>query len=130
MAMGRAGCGGGRMPAIQGVFRDRASGLRADRPGPEKMLPAVAERQVTVVRVRHEDRLARFGAGWPRRLLAVRGATVGVLHPEARGGREELPEDFICLVTAFAGRLHGMRSAAARRRLPAESGRCLPGGGR
>jgi len=112
------------------VFRDRASGLREDRPGLEKMLSAVADRQVTVVRVTHEDRLARFGAGWLRRLLAVHGATVEVLHAKAQGGREELLEDFISLVTTFAGRLYGMRSAAARKRLLAESGRCSPGGGR
>ena len=55
------------------VFRDRASGLREDRPGLEKMLSAAADRQVTVVRVTHEDRLARFGAGRLRRLLAESG---------------------------------------------------------
>jgi hypothetical protein len=53
-----------------------------------------------------------------------------VLRPKARGGREELPGDFIWLVIAFAGRLYGMRSAAVRRRLLAASGRCRPGGGR
>ena len=110
------------------VFRDRASGLREDRPGLEKLLSAAAERQVTLVRVTHEDRLARFGAGWLRRLLAVHGATVEILHPKAQGGREELLEDFISLVTTFAGRLYGMRSAAARKRLLAESDRCPPGG--
>jgi excisionase family DNA binding protein len=109
------------------VFRDRASGLREDRPGLEKMLLAAADGQVTVVRVTHEDRLARFGSGWLRRLLAVHGVTVEVLHPKAQGGREELLEDFISLVTTFAGRLYGMRSAAARRRLFAESDRCSPG---
>jgi excisionase family DNA binding protein len=112
------------------VFRDRASGLREDRPGLEKLLVAAADGQVTVVRVTHEDRLARFGAGWLRRLLAVHGATVEVLHPKAQGGREELLEDFVSLVTTFAGRLYGMRSAAARRRLLAESDRRPPGGGR
>jgi len=112
------------------VFRDRASGLREDRPGLEKMLSAAADGLVTVVRVTHEDRLARFGAGWLRRLLAVHGATVEVLHPKAQGGREELLEDFISLVTTFAGRLYGMRSAAARRRLLAESDKCPPGGAR
>ncbi len=111
------------------VFRDRASGLREDRPGLEKMLAAAADGQVTVVRVTHEDRLARFGAGWLRRLLAVHGATVEVLHPKAQGGREELLEDFISLVTTFAGRLYGMRSAA-RKRLLAESNKYPPGGGR
>jgi excisionase family DNA binding protein len=110
------------------VFRDRASGLREDRPGLEKMLSAVADGQVTVVRVTHEDRLARFGVGWRRRLLTVHGATLEALHPKAQGGREELLEDFISLVATFAGRLYGMRSAAARERLLAESGRCPPGG--
>ena len=75
-------------------------------------------------------RLARFGAGWLRRLLAVHGATVEVLHREAQGGQEELLEDFISLVTAFAGRLHGMLSTAVRKWLLAESDRCPPGGGR
>jgi predicted site-specific integrase-resolvase len=112
------------------VFRDRASGLREDRPGLEKLLAAAADGRVTVVRVTHEDRLARFGAGWLRRLLAVHGATVEVLHPKAQGGREELLEDFISLVTTFAGRLYGMRSAAARKRLLAESGTSAPGGSR
>jgi putative resolvase len=114
---------------VAGVFRDRSSGLREDRPGLARLLAAVADGSVTVVRVTHEDRLARFGAGWLKRLFAVHGATLEVLHPKAPGGRDELLEDFISLVTTFAGRLYGMRSAEARRRLLAESGQC-PGGGR
>jgi predicted site-specific integrase-resolvase len=110
------------------VFRDRAPGLREDRPGLERLLAAVADGQVTVVRVTHEDRLARFGARWLRRLLAVYGANLEVLYPKAQGGREELLEDFVSLVTTFAGRLYGMRSAEARRRLLAESGQCPPAG--
>jgi predicted site-specific integrase-resolvase len=94
------------------------------------MLSAAADGQVTVVRVTHEDQLARFGVGWLRRLLAVHGVTVEVLHPKAQSGREELLEDFVSLVTTFAGRLYGMRSAAARRRLLAESARRPPGGTR
>jgi len=50
--------------AVARVFRDRASGLREDRPGLEKMLSAVADGHVSVVPVMHEDRLARFGAGF------------------------------------------------------------------
>ena len=112
------------------VFRDRASGLREDRPGLDRLLSAVAEGRVTVVRVTHEDRLARFGAGWLRRLLAAHGASLEVLHPKAQGGREELLEDFVSLVTTFAGRLYGMRSAAARKRLLAEAGQRQPAGRR
>jgi len=109
------------------VFRDRASGLRENRPGLEKLLAAAADGQVTVVRVTHEDRLARSGAGRLRRLLAVHGAAVEVLHPQAQGGREEFLEDFVSLAITFAGRLHGMRSAAACKRLLAGSDRHPPG---
>jgi predicted site-specific integrase-resolvase len=62
------------------VFKDRASGLREDRPGLNKLLQAVADGSVTVVRVTHDDRPAWFGAGWLERLFAVHGATWEVLH--------------------------------------------------
>ncbi|WP_371800401.1 hypothetical protein OG963_43685 (plasmid) [Streptomyces sp. NBC_01707] len=49
------------------------------------------------------------------------GLTVEVLHPKKLGGRDELLEDFVSLVTTFAGRLYGMHSAENRKRLLAES---------
>ncbi|MCT9080254.1 IS607 family transposase [Streptomyces fulvoviolaceus] len=112
------------------VFRDRASGLRENRPGLGRLLAAVAEGQVTVVRVTHEDRLARFGVGWLTQLFNTHGVTLEVLYPKKLGGREELLEDFISLVTTFAGRLYGIRGAEARKRLIAESGQCPRDGGR
>jgi putative resolvase len=109
------------------VLKDRGSGLREDRPGLNRLLALVADGSVTVVRVTHEDRLARFGVGWLRRLFDVYGVTVEVLHPKKPGGRGELLEDFVSLVTTFAGRLYGMRSADARRRLLTETGQCADG---
>jgi putative resolvase len=106
------------------VVKDRGSGLRENRPGLNRVLAMVSDGTVTVVRVTHEDRLARFGAGWLRRLFAEYGVTLEVLHPEKTGGWDELLEDFISLVTTFAGHLYGMRSAENRRRLLAESGQC------
>jgi putative resolvase len=110
------------------VFKDRSSGLREDRPGLNRLLQLVTDGSVTVVRVTHEDRLARFGTGWLKRLFAVYGVTLEVLHPKKSGGRDELLEDFVSLVTTFAGRVYGMRSAEARKRLLAESGQCPAGG--
>lgn len=106
------------------VVRDRGSGLKENRPGLNRVLAMVSDGSVTVVRVTHEDRLARFGVGWLKRLFAMYGATVEVVHPRKLGGRDELLEDFVSLVTTFAGRLYGMRSADNRRRLLAESGQC------
>ncbi len=108
------------------VVRDRGSGLQENRPGVNRVLRLVADGSVTVVRVTHEDRLARFGIGWLRQLFAVYG--VEVLHPKKLGGRVELLGDFACLVTTFAGRLYGVRSAENRRRLLAESGQCTASG--
>lgn len=104
------------------VVKDRGSGLRENRPGLNRVLAMVSDGTVTVVRVTHEDRLARFGVGWLKRLFAVCGVTLEVLHPKKSGGRDELLEDFVSLVTNFAGRLYGMRSAEARKRLLAETG--------
>ena len=106
------------------VVRDRGSGLKENRPGVNRVLAMVSDGSVTVVRVTHEDRLARFGVGWLKRLFAVYGVTVQVPHPKKPGGRDELLEDFLCLVTTCAGRLYGRRSAENRRRLLAESGQC------
>ncbi|WP_218877945.1 recombinase family protein [Streptomyces sp. TLI_55] len=65
------------------VFRDRASGLREDRPGLNRLLRAVADGSVTVVHVSHEDRLARFGVGWLGHLLAVYGADLRSMEARA-----------------------------------------------
>ncbi|MFI1855548.1 IS607 family transposase [Streptomyces sp. NPDC020480] len=110
------------------VVKDRGSGLKESRPGLNRVIAMVSDGSVTVVRVTHEDRLARFGVGWLKRLFAVYGVTVEVLHPKKLGGRDELLEDFVSLVTTFAGRLYGMRSADNRRRLLAESGQCTDEG--
>ncbi|MEV7004249.1 recombinase family protein [Streptomyces sp. NPDC093982] len=71
------------------VVKDRGSGLKANRPGLNRVLAMVSDGSVTVVRVTHEDRLARFGVGRFRRLFAVHGVTVEVLHPKKLGGRDE-----------------------------------------
>jgi excisionase family DNA binding protein len=58
---------------VVAVYRDRASGLRENRPGLRRLLDAAGAGEFRVVRVTHEDRLARFGAGWLRDLLAGTG---------------------------------------------------------
>ena len=100
------------------VFRDRASGLREHRPGLDRVLAMAQAGQISVVRVTHEDRLARFGSAWLRQLLERDGVLLEVAHPKGSGGGlEELLEDFTALVATFAGRMYGIRSKEAKRRL-------------
>ncbi len=103
---------------VSAVFKDRASGLREDRPGLARLLKQARAGEFTVVRVTHEDRLARFGVSWIKALLERDNVTVEVLHPKgSAGGMDELLTDFMMLVTTFTGRIYGIRSREARRRL-------------
>jgi predicted site-specific integrase-resolvase len=113
---------------VVAVFKDKASGLREHRPGLDRLLRAGAAHEFTVVRVTHEDRLARFGGGWLEALLARDGIAVEVAHPKAvaAGGMDELLADFMSLVSTFAGRMYGLRSKEARRRLLAAADDGLP----
>jgi excisionase family DNA binding protein len=100
------------------VFRDKASGLRENRPGLRRLLAAAHAGEFTIVRVTHEDRLARFGVGWLQDLLARDNVTVEVLHPKgSAGGMDELLADFMSLVATFAGGMYGLRSRDAEQRL-------------
>ncbi|MEU6713279.1 hypothetical protein ABZ897_17500 [Nonomuraea sp. NPDC046802] len=60
------------------------------------------------MRATHQDPLARFGVGWLTHLLAVYRVRLEVLEPRKSGGREELLEDFVSVVTTFASRLYGI----------------------
>jgi excisionase family DNA binding protein len=103
---------------ITAVYKDKASGLREHRPGLDKLLGHAGEGRFTHVRVTHVDRLARFGVAWITQLLAVHGVTVEVIHHKgSAGGMEEFLADFMSLIATFAGRMYGIRSREARRRL-------------
>jgi len=104
------------------VFKDRASGLREHRAGLDAMLAAARAGEITVVRVTHQDRLARFGSAWLVALLARDGVTVEVTRlKDHAGGAQELLEDFTALVTTFAGRMYGIRGRDAKARLLASA---------
>jgi len=93
------------------VYRDRASGLREDRPGLSRLLKDAREGRFTVVRVTHEDRLSRFGVKYLQALLERDGVALEVLH--ARKGQdpeEELMQDFMSLLASFSGRFYRIRS--------------------
>ncbi|MEU4225758.1 IS607 family transposase [Nonomuraea sp. NPDC026600] len=103
---------------ITHVYKDRASGLRENRPGLAKLLKDAAAGNFTVVRVTHADRLARFGLSWLTQVLACHGVSVEILHETgSAAGREELLADFTSLIATFAGRMYGIRSKEARKRL-------------
>ncbi|MHB1499997.1 MAG: IS607 family transposase [Candidatus Dormibacteria bacterium] len=100
------------------VYQDNGSGLRESRRGLERVLKAAEAGRLEVLAVTHADRLARFGTTWLERLLLRDGVKLEVLNERgAAGGMPELLEDFITLVATFSGRMYGILSAEAKRRL-------------
>jgi predicted site-specific integrase-resolvase len=100
---------------VVAVYRDIGSGLSERRRGLTRALAGAERGEYEFLWVTHRDRLARFGTVWIEQLLARSGARLEILHPEP--AESVLMADFMSLVSAFAGRLYGQRSAATRRRL-------------
>jgi predicted site-specific integrase-resolvase len=105
--------GGDGMP----VFTDVASGLSDRRPGLRRALDECMKPGVSRLLAEHPDRLSRFGTGLFEYLLSGFGVTVTYTGQaaEGEGGEQELVRDMLAIVTSFAGRLYGQRSARAKR---------------
>ena len=98
------------------VFTDVASGLSDRRAGLRKALSVCMKPGVDRLMVEHPDRLARFGVGVIENLLAGYGVTVIYTgQPEDESAESELVRDMLAIVTSFAGRLYGQRSAKTKR---------------
>jgi putative resolvase len=98
------------------VFTDVASGLSDRRAGLRKALSECMKPGVDRLLVEHPDRLARFGVGVIEHLLA--GYAVTVIYTgqaENESAESELVRDVLAIVTSFAGRLYGQRSAKTKR---------------
>jgi predicted site-specific integrase-resolvase len=106
---------GGR--GIAGEFTDVASGLSDRRTGLRRALTACTDPAVDTLMVTHPERLARFGVGVIEHLLAAHGVTVVCIGEAERSTTAEadLVRDMLAIVTSFAGRLYGQRSARAKR---------------
>jgi excisionase family DNA binding protein len=98
------------------VFTDVASGLSDRRAGLRKALAECMKPGVDRLLVAHPDRLARFGVGVIEHLLAGYGVEVVYTgQAEDESAESELVRDMLAVVTSFAGRLYGQRSAKTKR---------------
>lgn len=105
-----------RQPSDLTVFTDVASGLSDRRAGLRKALTECMRPGVDRLLVEHPDRLARFGVGLVEHLLAGFGVTVLYTgQAEDESVESELVRDMLAIVTSFAGRLYGQRSAKTKR---------------
>jgi putative resolvase len=98
------------------VFTDVASSLSDRRVGLRKALSECMKPGVDRLLVEHPDRLARLGVAVIEHLLAGYGVKV-IYSGQAKdeSAESELVRDMLAIVTSFAGRLYGQRSAKTKR---------------
>ena len=99
------------------VFQDTASGLNTKRRGFLKLCQAIELGKVNHIVLTYPDRLTRFGFQYLERYFGSYGANIEVINQSIDLSLEqELVQDLISIVTSFSGRVHGLRSARARKR--------------
>ena len=98
------------------VITDVASGLSDRRAGLRKVLGQCMTPGVDRLIVEHPDRLACLGVGVIEQLLHGYGVVVVYTgQQQDESGESELLRDMLAIVTSFAGRLDGQRSAKTKR---------------
>ena len=98
------------------VFKDIGSGLNTKRRGFLKLCQQIESGKINHVVLTYSDRLTRFGFQYLERYFASHGAIVEIINQSTDPSLEqELVQDLISIVTSFSGRVHGLRSARARK---------------
>ena len=99
---------------VAGCYTDIASGLSDRRPGLHRALrTCLTNPAVQTLCVTSRDRLARFGTHIIEDMLQSSGVQLEVLDT-ADNADSELVQDMLAIVTSFAGKLYGQRSARQR----------------
>ncbi|MGE5658919.1 MAG: IS607 family transposase [Actinomycetota bacterium] len=87
--------------------KEIGSGLNDQR----KQLEALLQQDdYDILLVEHKERLARFGINYLQVLLLRLGMRLELVNL-AENGKDELMQDLVAIVTSFAARLYGKRSA-------------------
>jgi putative resolvase len=93
------------------VLSDIGSGLNAERTNLQKLIRLAQDRKIVEVVVTYSDRLTRFGFEYLHALFLTCGVRLTVLNADPEASPEkELTDDLIAIITAFSGRLYGLRS--------------------
>ena len=99
------------------VFKDIGSGLNTKRRGFLKLCRQIESGKINHVVLTYPDRLTRFGFRYLEHYFASHGAIIEIINQSTDSSLEqELVQDLIAIVTSFSGRVHGLRSARARKK--------------
>ena len=96
---------------VRYILHDVSSGLNTHRVGLTKLCRLIERRQVARVIITYKDRLTRFGFEYLEAYFNSHGTIIEpIQQPPSSSLQEELVQDLIAIITAFSGRVHGLRS--------------------
>ncbi|MEA3254561.1 MAG: hypothetical protein U9Q22_01870 [Candidatus Altiarchaeota archaeon] len=81
------------------------SGINDNR---KKLQKILREGKATCIIVEHKDRITRLGYSYLETLLAHIGCRIEVVN-KTEGGKEDLMQDLISIITSFCARYYGLR---------------------
>lgn len=92
------------------IFSDIASGMNEDRPGLQKMVDLIVNKQISKVIISHKDRLTRFGFGYLESMFKKFDTEIDIINLEDdKSFQEELSEDLIAIIHHFSMKFYGKR---------------------
>lgn len=106
------------------IYKDSASGLNEKRKALNRMLDECSKGVIATIAITNEDRLSRFGTSYIKRYLALTDTELLVaFDKQDQSMLDELMQDFMSLVTSFAGRFYQLRGNEQKKRLLHEAER-------
>ena len=94
---------------------DVSSGLNERRRGLQKLITFAKLGQIDKILITYPDRFTRFGYRYLQHLFAFQQVTIEcVQDKQEKEPQQELVDDLLAIISTFASRLYGMRSAKSR----------------
>lgn len=107
------------------VYSDKASGLRENRPGLNKMIEDAKDNVFNCLAVVNKDRLTRFGFKYISDHLETLGVETLVLEEPVATLQDELMQDFMSLIASFSGRFYRLRGYKQQKELLQKAGEII-----
>ena len=92
------------------VITDIGSGINYKNKGLQDLISLIDSNQITKLVILHKDRLVGFGFELIQLLCELHDVKIEIIDNSERSNEEELTDDLIEIITAFANRLYGSRS--------------------
>lgn len=92
------------------VITDIGSGINYKNKGLQELISLIDSNQATKIVILYKDRLVRFGFELIQLLCDLHDVKIEIIDNSERSKEEELMDDLIQIITAFANELYGSRS--------------------